>query len=349
MSLISWITLEPVTFLFTFGMSILGGAQVDTDLLLNKICVTELNHDIEKCSNFTYIEDVNTEVQREANNFYMVAGWITRGFALFYSLFAGSLADDFGYKPMILAPVFSMVICDIILLFNSMFINHFPIEIFYLGDGWAFLGGNSVYLLGVYGYGTKISDPDSRATTLARYDGFEVLGRLAGTYFSPMVKNHFGSPFNYGLKIICLVLVLVYVTFLVRESSEKKPSLPSCQNVLEWFKPLVDMFKAMTKVRPNLNLILAIQYFLFAIYAFSFEEEGMRYLYLQKAFEGFDGTDFAHLTMFITAVNTIGLLVILPILSHKVNLHESTIQTMAIFVEVIGKLLFQCGAGPAPH
>ena len=109
------------------------------------------------------------------------------------------------------------------------------------------------------------------------------------------------------------------------------------------------MFKAMTKVRPNLNLILAIQYFLFAIYAFSFEEEGMRYLYLQKAFEGFDGTDFAHLTMFITSVNTIGLLVILPILSHKVNLHESTIQTMAIFVEVIGKLLFQCGAGPVRH
>ena len=64
MSLISLITLEPVTFLFTFGQSILGGAQVDTDLLLNKICVTELNHSIETCSNFTFIEDVNTEVQR---------------------------------------------------------------------------------------------------------------------------------------------------------------------------------------------------------------------------------------------------------------------------------------------
>ena len=64
MSLISLITLEPVTFLFTFGQSILGGAQVDTDLLLNKICVTELSHNIETCSNFTFIEDVNTEVQR---------------------------------------------------------------------------------------------------------------------------------------------------------------------------------------------------------------------------------------------------------------------------------------------
>ena len=330
------ISLEPVTFLFTFGQSILGGAQIGTDILLNKICTTDLNYTTQTCSNFTYIEDVKNAVQIEANDFEMIAGWIKRGFALFYSLFAGSLADDFGYKPMILAPVFSMFLCEIVMLFNSIYLDYFPKEIFYLEDGWAFLGGNSVYLLGVYGYGTKISEPNARATTLARYDGFEVLGRLAGTYFSPIVKNNLGAPYNYALKIICLILVLVYVAFCVKETSDKKFAV-ACQNALDWFKPLVDMWKAMTKIRPNLNLILAIQYIVFAIYAFSFEEEMIRYLYMQKAFDGFSGEDFAYLTMFITAMNTIGLLVILPLLSHILNLHESTIQTMAITVEVIGK------------
>ena len=60
------------------------------------------------------------------------------------------------------------------------------------------------------------------------------------------------------------------------------------------------------------------------------------FLYLQKVLDGFDGTDFAYLTVFITSVNSIGLLIILPILSHKLKLHDSAIQFWVLSIECIG-------------
>jgi hypothetical protein len=64
-----------------------------------------------------------------------------------------------------------------------------------------YFGGDSVYYLGFYSYGTSITTPSERATRLARFDGAEQLGILLGTFLSPIilysVMGYYGV---YGFK-----------------------------------------------------------------------------------------------------------------------------------------------------
>ena len=147
------ITLEPLTFCVQFGISLIMGAEVSTNMLLRKICVQELNYNETICDNLNKSSDIFNEVQKKGNNFLMVSGWIESTGALVYSLFVGSLADELGFKPFLLGPLIGMLIGDIAMLFNCIFIDVLPLEIFYFERAWAIFGGSAVFYLGVYGYG----------------------------------------------------------------------------------------------------------------------------------------------------------------------------------------------------
>ena len=78
-------------FFITFGGTIERGAQITTNLLIDKICHGELNYPDDICANLTNdgFEDFNDEVQTKVNNFLMVSEWIGRTPALVYSFFGG--------------------------------------------------------------------------------------------------------------------------------------------------------------------------------------------------------------------------------------------------------------------
>ena len=341
------ITLEPVSFTFSFGRSLVDGAQITTDLLLHKICESKLQYPEDICSNLNGLNDSSTEfneVQKYANNFYMIAGWITNAFGLFYACFVGSLVDTYGYKFFLLAPTFGMFIGDITMLLNYLFIDVFPFEIFYLEDIWAMFGGSAVFYLCTYGYVTQVTVPSSRASTLARVDGFEVLGTISGTLLSPLVLDHLGAMYCYIFKLICTLVVFVYVFIRVKKSQRTK-AVKSKLGFKTLLNPLVDLTKTIFVRRPcKVHYILAIQFGLYAIYCSSIEERRMKYLYLQKVLDGFTGSDDAYMTVFITAMNSIGLLIILPLLSHKLKLHDALIQVFVVATECMGYFLFAFSA-----
>ena len=74
-------TIEPVILLMGLAFSVLSGAQVQTNLLMWKICHLEKNYSESICSNLTLDEydDINTEVQTRANNLLMVMQWLHSG------------------------------------------------------------------------------------------------------------------------------------------------------------------------------------------------------------------------------------------------------------------------------
>ena len=90
-SILKQITLEPTMFFVTFGTTVERGAQITTNLLIEKICHGELDYTNDICANLTNtgFEDFNTEVQKKVNNFLMVSEWIGRTPALLYSFFGG--------------------------------------------------------------------------------------------------------------------------------------------------------------------------------------------------------------------------------------------------------------------
>ena len=86
------ITVEPVIALNRFGLGEIEGGQIQSDLLLWKICHLELNYTEEICGNLTLDEYdlINDEVQAKANSFLMVKEWLIAGPALVWCLFTGN-------------------------------------------------------------------------------------------------------------------------------------------------------------------------------------------------------------------------------------------------------------------
>ena len=79
--MLNFISLEPVVFLLQFGRYALEGAQIQTDLLIWKICHLELQYNETICDNLTLDEydSIQNEVQTRANDFLMVSQWLHSG------------------------------------------------------------------------------------------------------------------------------------------------------------------------------------------------------------------------------------------------------------------------------
>ena len=85
------ITIEPAIALNRFGIGVIEGGQIQSDLLLWKVCHLEFNYTEEICGNLTLDEYdlINNEVQAKANIFLMVKEWLIMVPALIWCLFAG--------------------------------------------------------------------------------------------------------------------------------------------------------------------------------------------------------------------------------------------------------------------
>ena len=102
----------------------------------------------------------------------------------------------------------------------------------------------------MYAYGALVSKPESRATRLALFDGMESLFVVIGTVLSPIIKNNFGRYTNYGLKVGCTFLALLYTIFLVKEPPKSDKDKGKNHQKLSIITPLlsfVDLIKTVFK------------------------------------------------------------------------------------------------------
>ena len=157
--IMKWITMEPAIFLIICGQFLVRGSELQVDLLIWKICHIELNYTKDVCGNITNdeFEEINDEVQKKANNFLIISQWLGGVPPVIYLFFAGSLIDKFGCKPFFLFSLTGLVLKVICELINYAFIEHLPLEFFYLDNIHSFFGGPILYFLCHYTYGTLVS------------------------------------------------------------------------------------------------------------------------------------------------------------------------------------------------
>ena len=179
-------TIEPAMFFFVFSFKIDHGAQITTNFLLWKICHLGLNYSTDICSNLTLdeYESYNTEVQKSVVDIQSISIYLGSIPAIIYSLFAGSLSDDFGRKPLIVIPLFGAVLTAIGMLINCLFIENLPVQFFHIDRLWQFFGGMSVFYLGSYGYIATYTKVEERSYMLTRCNGIESIGNLLGKSFT---------------------------------------------------------------------------------------------------------------------------------------------------------------------
>ena len=140
-------------------------------------------------------------------------------------------------------------------------------------------------------------------------DGFDILASISGVLLSAIVMDNFGRYANYSIKVGCTILAISYAFFVVKEPKDvtarritRQRSEPgNRQNFfLKFlFTPFVDLIKTIFKIRHyGLHLLIALQFFIYASYAFTWEESNLRYLYLLNVFDGFDGSDYSRYSAF---------------------------------------------------
>ena len=338
-SYIKVLTLEPANALRVFGFDLVEGANIQVDLLMWKICHIENGFPEEICNNITdeANKEVFEQVQRESNDFLMISEWIGGGPSLVYTLFVGSLLDQYGCKPFLILPPVGLLLGVVCSIINYAFIEILPLEFFYCDNLFKLCGGYSVYYLAYYSYGSIISKPEERANTLARFDGFERVGSLLGVALSPIIFLYLGRFGNYGFELICVFISIIWIIFLIpnnQTTAEKDKS-----NIVKQFvlNPLRDVTKSLFKRRPNgMHWLILIQIFNYATYVFCFEEVKMRYFFLQKTFDDFGPVKYAYLNTYTTILQSIGLLVVFPII-NKFRFHETTLLTIVIGTECLGE------------
>ena len=351
-SVFKTVTIEPVIFLFILGNYILLGSQVPTNILMYKICFYEMNHTEHICENLGDESNKAIEelVQIETNNFQMTAQWIINVPGIIFSLYAGPLSDQFGRKPLIMFPIIGYVISAIGGIINYAFLEYLPLEFFYIDTIPAFFGGLVVYYLGQYGYGASVTEPEERAHRIARLDGTEYVATMIGTLLSPVISKHIGYFGNYGLNGALALTAVVYLKFVVEEPvkrKEEKDDSSQTDSKLSRFlftffvTPLIDMKVLISRKRSNLLMFLIfLQLIIYCVYIFALNSNmSLMYLYMLIKFDGFTSTDFAYFSVTLNVCSIICLIVIMPIVSGKLNVSDSLLLTFISVAETLGYVL----------
>ena len=141
-----------------------------------------------------------------------------------------------------------------------------------------------------------------------------------GTISSPIIRNNFGRYTNYGLKCGCTFLAFTYTYFCAKEPvlvknvevvNDNNTAITN-QTTMRLFlrrflrflrefllNPFVEMTKTIFKRRPyGVHILVALQFYIYASYTFIWPNLSLRYLYMLKTFEGFDGEDYSSFNAF---------------------------------------------------
>ena len=205
---------------------------------------------------------------------------------------------------------------------------------------YSFFGGTSVFYIGVYGYGTLRSKAQNRASTLARYDGFEKIGDVVGTALSSLILISIGIMGNYIICAVCMFLAFAYTLFAI--SNEKSSDQQSSKNLIKDFiiRPIIDMFQILFKRRPNgLHWLILLQFGTFSIYWLSIQEWKLRYLYMLKTFSGFDGVGYSVFQIYEASLHIFGLMVVTPLLSRYFEFHDAALLTIVNVFDGLGTII----------
>ena len=158
---------------------------------------------------------------------------------------------------------------------------------------------------------------------------------------SPVILRYAGALTNYGLEIGCTTIALIYtIIFIPNKSSSSTNHNQKGALVRDIIvAPVIDMFHCLFRKRDRgLHWLIAIQIFLASTYWFTiYEFSEMRYLYLLKTMDGFTGSQYSYYSTYMMSLTVIALLVILPILSNYIKLHDALILTICVATEALSK------------
>ena len=265
--IISWITVEPVELFYVLMFT--TSSVVRDNLILDKICLLELNYSTEACYNLTHgaptNESIRTAVQNRAADLEVIDGILMALPSVLFSLFVGAWSDANGRRLVLILPFVGNILSFIIYIVNYHWFE-LPATQLLWGSVAGITGGYVCLNIGLYGYISDVTSAEDRTMRLSILNGVFSAGYVLGTTIGGKLYKAFDNFYlNFGLSIGFGLIGIIYTFYGVTESVEGSGSMVKFFDVQNVRQSLNVAFKD----RPNhgrLHVILLIANF--AIFMF---------------------------------------------------------------------------------
>ena len=265
--IISWITVEPVELFYVLMFT--TSSVVRDNLILDKICLLELNYSTEDCYNLTHgaptNESIRTAVQNRAADLEVIDGILFALPSVLFSLFVGAWSDANGRRLVLILPFVGNILSFIIYIVNYHWFE-LPATQLLWGSVAGITGGYVCLNIGLYGYISDVTSAEDRTMRLSILNGVFSAGYVLGTTIGGKLYKAFDNFYlNFGVSIGFGLIGIIYTFYGVTESVEGSGSMVKFFDVQNVRQSLNVAFKD----RPNhgrLHVILLIVNF--AIFMF---------------------------------------------------------------------------------
>ena len=113
------------------------------NLIIDKVCLVNLNYSSDICANLTKHNETEEEVQKVAATISMYLNVFTAIPAIIVSLFLGPWSDVNGRKPLMIFPMIGTIVSQLCYIFNTYF-SSLKAEFILLASLGSLFGGRGV-------------------------------------------------------------------------------------------------------------------------------------------------------------------------------------------------------------
>lgn len=307
---------------------------INMNLILDKICLVNLNYSEAVCSNLSLdaYDLVQNQVQAEATTLNMYATLMAGVPVVFLSIIMGTLSDRLGIKFLLTVPIIGMIVGQMFLLVNVLFWE-LRAEYILLCSLYSIFGGSTTFFIGLYSHTSDISCDKSRTARISILDATVTASTGISGFLSAYIYSYWGYAAIYAISIALLVIDMILVVFFIKTVS---PKIQTQSWNYKELSPLVifrSLFRRRAGYRRSKILILFLSMLMFV----SMSMGDFSYLYTRKVLN-WDEQIYTKVSSLGIILNCFSSVLVLPLLSYYVGLPDALLGCVAILSAAVGQI-----------
>ncbi|KAG8189483.1 hypothetical protein JTE90_018135 [Oedothorax gibbosus] len=329
MGVLRQVTVEPFLFFCLLGYSIRGVSF--QSLLMDRACRVKYSDDV--CDNIESYKDEHAQSTIDGNNLYTGVMLMNSLPALVVAIFLGPWADKYSRKYPILLAVSGMFLEGLASAILTLFPNVSPSLYVVVSLLSGITGGLMMTMSSCFSYMSDITEPRSRPSRFAILEFFFILAVLLGSFLGGQIYSLYGYLAVMIFAPISFAIAIAYAAIFLKDT---KPKIEA-EKRWEVIRDLVSLdnikqsYRTCTRARPG-NMRLQIWLLVWISCAQRLAEMGILavgFPFVRIMYQ-WGVTAFSNANIVVTVCKALFTVVLVPIFSSKLMLHEAAIGLIGV-------------------
>ncbi|KAG8173136.1 hypothetical protein JTE90_024818, partial [Oedothorax gibbosus] len=329
MGVLREVTVEPFIFFCLMGNTIRGVSF--QSLLMDRACRVKYTDDV--CDNIEAYKDEQAQSTIYGNNLY--TGWTLMGSlpSLVVAIFIGPWADKYSRKYPILIAVSGMFLEGLASAMLTLFPHVTPWLFVVAALFSGITGGLMVTMSSCLSYLSDITEPRSRPSRFARLEFCSILAMILGGFLGGQLFRLYGYLPVMMLSPISFAIAIAYAAIVIKDTKPKIEAGKRCEVIKDLFSldNIKQSYQTFTKERPG-NMRLQMWLLVWVSCAQSLAEMGLLavgFPFVRIMYQ-WGVTAFSNANIVLTISKALCTVVLVPIFSTKLMLHEAAIGLIGV-------------------